>query len=656
MSPTVARPLLLLAALLATLAGPSVALAATPAPTALPTLSGTTRAGQTLTTTDGTWSGGGTMSYTRRWQRCDSAGNNCALIAGASAKTYVLQDADAGGTVRSLITAQNVDGAGPATPSAPSDPIAPRAIPANSPGDPLTVTGTPRDLQTLTIDPGTWTGTATISYAYRWYRCTGGTCTQISGKTAATYVVQSADVGSTIRGEVTATNPDGSAVASADTATVAPAAPQNLTVPPLTGTAREGQTLTSNANGTWAGTPTITYARAWDRCDASGLSCTTIPGQTATTYKLTPADVGFTVRARVTGTNGVGSTPAQSSASAVVAPLAPPVSTGAPLISGQVVDGQTLSVSTGTWTGVAPITYAYQWRRCDGFGTCTPIAAATKTTYVLTSGDVGYTIDAIVTATNADGTDSEPAPATVQVAPAPPVATAAPVVTGSAKEGMLLTSSTGTWKGTPDITYAYQWQSCVSGVCTSIPGATGVSYRLTVDEVGKNVRVLVTASNGGGSVSQPSATTASVTAAPPTNVDLPSVSGPLMRDGQIVTANRGTWAGTATIVFNHQWMRCTAAGASCVAISGEVGPTYQLRSADVGSTVRLRVFAANGQGTVTADSNPTPVIAFAPPSAAAGTPTVTGAPIDGTTLTAGGAWNGTPPIALTYLWERCDQL
>lgn len=657
MSPTVVRPLLLLAALLATLAGPSVAQAATPAPTALPTLSGTTRAGQTLTTTDGTWSGGGTMSYTRRWQRCDNAGANCTLIPGASAKTYVLQDADAGGTVRSLITAQNVDGTGPATASAPSDPIAPRQIPVNSPGDVMTVTGTPRDLQTLTIVPGTWTGTAPIAYTYRWYRCSGGgSCTVISGKTVAQYVVQSADVGFTIRGEVTATNPDGSAVASADTATVTGAAPANTTPPPLSGTAREGQTLTSNANGTWTGTPNVSFTRAWDRCDTAGAACVTIPGQTATTYRLTGADVGSTIRARVTGTNGVGSSSAQSAASAVVAPLAPPSSSGAPLITGQVVDGQTLTVGTGTWSGVTPMTYAYQWRRCDGLGTCTPITGATKQTYALTSGDVGYTIDAIVTATNADGSDSEPAPPTVQVAPAPPVATAAPVVTGSAKEGVLLTSSTGTWKGTPDITYAYQWQSCVSGTCANIAGATGASYRLTGDEVGENVRVLVTATNGGGSVAQPSATTAAVTAAPPTNVDLPSVAGPLMRDGQIVNANRGTWAGTATIVYNHQWMRCTAAGASCVAISGEVGPTYRLRSADVGSTVRLRVFAANGQGTVTADSPATPVIAFAPPSADAGTPTVTGSPIDGTTLTAGGTWSGTPPIALTYLWERCDAL
>jgi hypothetical protein len=90
-----------------------------------------------------------------------------------------------------------------------------------------TVTGTPQENATLTAQEGTWTGDPT-SYAYVWGRCdaNGDNCTAIAGAAAKTYVVQSADVGSTIRVTVTATNADGSGSAtSAPTAVIASTAP-----------------------------------------------------------------------------------------------------------------------------------------------------------------------------------------------------------------------------------------------------------------------------------------------------------------------------------------------------------------------------------------------------------------------------------------------
>ncbi len=92
---------------------------------------------------------------------------------------------------------------------------------------PPTVTGTPSQGQTLSAQPGTWTGVQPITYTYRWRRCdTGGAnCADIAGAAAQTYVLAAGDVGSTIRIAVTATNADGSSSApSASTAvvTVAP--------------------------------------------------------------------------------------------------------------------------------------------------------------------------------------------------------------------------------------------------------------------------------------------------------------------------------------------------------------------------------------------------------------------------------------------------
>lgn len=80
---------------------------------------------------------------------------------------------------------------------------------------------------------------------------------------------------------------------------------------------------------------------------------------------------------------------------------APPSNTAAPLISGTQVVGSTLTTTTGTWIGSAPITYTYQWYRGAAL-----ITGATSNTYVLVQADAGNTSDITckVTATNSKGT------------------------------------------------------------------------------------------------------------------------------------------------------------------------------------------------------------------------------------------------------------
>jgi hypothetical protein len=70
----------------------------------------------------------------------------------------------------------------------------------------------------------------------------------------------------------------------------------------------------------------------------------------------------------------------------------------APKISGTARDAQTLTSTTGTWSG-SPTSYARQWMRCDGSGAnCAAIAGATATTYALTSADVTKRISVQITA------------------------------------------------------------------------------------------------------------------------------------------------------------------------------------------------------------------------------------------------------------------
>jgi hypothetical protein len=94
----------------------------------------------------------------------------------------------------------------------------------------------------------------------------------------------------------------------------------------------------------------------------------------------------------------------------------PPVNTSPPIISGTPQDGQTLTASTGSWSGTQPITYGYQWQRCDSGGAnCVAIAGATGPTYLATSADVGRTLRVVVTATNSAGSAGATSAATTVV-------------------------------------------------------------------------------------------------------------------------------------------------------------------------------------------------------------------------------------------------
>jgi hypothetical protein len=86
-----------------------------PANTSAPTISGSTAVGATLTASPGSWSGTQPISYAYQWRRCDPAGGSCADVAGATAQTYALGDADAGATMRVSVTGSNTAGSATAT-------------------------------------------------------------------------------------------------------------------------------------------------------------------------------------------------------------------------------------------------------------------------------------------------------------------------------------------------------------------------------------------------------------------------------------------------------------------------------------------------------------------------------------------------------------
>jgi hypothetical protein len=80
---------------------------------------------------------------------------------------------------------------------------------------------------------------------------------------------------------------------------------------------RVGDELAMPNNGTWAG-PNITYAAAWQQCDASGTSCVQIPGAANLSYTSTAGDIGRRLRYSVTATNPADSVTVTSPLSGIV--------------------------------------------------------------------------------------------------------------------------------------------------------------------------------------------------------------------------------------------------------------------------------------------------------------------------------------------------
>jgi hypothetical protein len=409
----------------------------------------------------------------------------------------------------------------PPPPTPPGEVSEPPPAPANTSAP--VIAGSPVEGQMLSATPGSWSGSPT-SFAYRWQDCNalGEGCLDIPAASGPSYTLALGDVGQTVRAVVTAMNAGGSAEAASSASALVeapppppPSPPVNTVAPALSGSAVEGQTLRATA-GSWSGSPT-SFAYQWQDCNALGAACAAISGATSASYVLLGADVGHTVRVVVTAINAGGSAEAASSASALVEappppPPPPPVNTAAPAVTGSAVEGQTLSATAGSWSG-SPSSFAYQWQDCNSLGAaCANVAGATASTYKLLAADVGHTLRAVVTATNAGGSTPASSATTALVLPLAPGNTAPPAVSGSAVEGQTLSATAGSWSGSPN-SFAYQWQDCnaLGAACIAISGATSASYKLGSGDVGHTLRTVVTATNAGGSTPASSSATAVVT-------------------------------------------------------------------------------------------------------------------------------------------------
>jgi hypothetical protein len=283
-----------------------------------PTMSGTSRTGNTLTVSAGSWTNT-PASYTYRWLVSDDGSTGWSVASGVTGTTdaYLVPDAYAGKYLQARVIAHN---GSTWSDAAYTDSVWVPAPPANTVVP--AVTGTVRVGVSLSADSGTWTypPTDASGYVYEWQVSTNGTDWAAAlgdGGDSSEYDVDLTDDNQFLRVKVTATNDGGSTIAYSDaTSLVDILAPTSSAEPQVTGTIEIGRTLTASS-GTWD--YATDYAYAW-QSSADGSTWETAPGEGAasSTYTVAAADAGRYLRVGVTGSNRNGSLLASSASSARV--------------------------------------------------------------------------------------------------------------------------------------------------------------------------------------------------------------------------------------------------------------------------------------------------------------------------------------------------
>ena len=600
------------------------------APTGAPTISGTPQVGQTLTADTsaiGDPDGLENVSYRYQWISSktvidDVTGTSNILtsdVPGATNSTYTLAPADEGFTFQVKVSfTDDADYVESLTSEAT---VAVAPPPNTEPTGLPAATGTPQVGETLAADTSSIDdadGLTKVSYSYQWIRSDNGADTDIAGETDSTYTLVLADLGKTIKVQVSFTDDADNDETLTSEATVAvaatvPSAPQSLTV--TSGSQIQELDASWQAPSSNGGSAITGYKVQWKESTDSWDTAADVSEatETGTTHTITGLTGGVEYAVRVIASNDVGDGPASTEVGGVSEQTVEPENTaptGLPSISGTPQVDQSLTASTSNIDdedGLANVSYRYQWSAGGS-----DIEGATGSTYTLTYSEQGQTIQVRVTFTDdANNEETLTSQATVAVAAAPNrEATGKPTIGGAPQVDQTLTADTSNISdldGTTNATFAYQWR----GGGLTIIGATGSSYTLTASDQGKTITVRVRFTDDRNNIeSRTSVATVAVAAAPNTApTGLPTITGTPQVE-QTLTADTSGIAdadGLTNVSYSYQWL----AGGS--EISGATGSSYTLTSSEQGQTVQVRVsFTDDADNTESLTSVATETVAQAP--------------------------------------------
>ena len=683
--------------------------------------------GETVTTTDGVWSGYPSPTFTYAWYRCTTevVSARTSIPAGCvstgafdTTNAHYLNTNDPGSFVAVYVTATNRVGS-----SSMLTASTPKVFSVPTSNATVQISGNPWVGRQLSVTGATFDAVPAATNSFQWYSCASihppgldavpDDCFGISGASGATgvgdrFTVTSNEDGTYLMVAVFASNEAGSGMALSSAATLVKTIPSHTESPHIEGSATFGSTL-SAIDGIWTGTAPLSYARQWMRCTAavanpgdsapvtgSGAAvCSPISTATGSTYVVGTADLGKYVVLKVTASNGTEDVSTYSASTTVLSSL-PSYTTGmsvridSPSTDGAPRAGQTVTALPGSWSGIPAPTYTYAWYTCPTSraaasqsiaGTCALVGGATGASLPLTREMVGKYPVAKVTGTNPAGNDWRYSPSTTTPVQTAPLATSNPTVSGKGFVGTTATATAGVWNASPTATTAFSWWQCTGLIadatlsqpsgCTPIDGANTRTLSLTAAFRDKYIAVMITATNTAGTTKLWSQTLGPVVDGPVVQT-APVISSTPKADptsGGTVSVGHGTWLGTPTPLAaddSYQWYSCDApvaasstgdVPAGCSALLGEIYSTYSVSSSDVNYALLVKVTASNSHGTNYVFTKSTALVSIAPfLDLASGDayPTITDAHFVGDPITAtAGIWSGTPAPDLTYQWMSC---
>ena len=258
---------------------------------------------------------------------------------------------------------------------------------------------------------------------------------------------------------------------------------------------------------------------------------------------------------------------------------------GALTVSGTPAQGETLTADTSAISDEDGVgTISYQWYR-DG----ELITGEASSELALTQADVGSAISADISYVDGSGaTETFQSASTAAVSNTNDVPTGAPVITGTFSQDRELSvdiSSIADADGLGD--FSYQWNR--DGA--AIEGATAATYTLSEADVGANISVTVSYTDGyGAAESVVSAETADISKANDAPTGSLVISG-AAAEGETLTLDTSSIADVDGVgAFTYIWLKDGAV------LTGQIGATYTLTQADVGSVFLASVSYTDGLG------------------------------------------------------------
>jgi hypothetical protein len=444
---------------------------------------------------------------------------------------------------------------------------------------------------TLIINTGSW-NTVSTTFNIQWFTCSSSiatSCSAIAGRTTSSYVITSADLTKYLRASVTALDATGGATVFTSLVGPVVSTPQVSVLPVISGIATPGSVLTAT-RGAWSGAALSGDQYQWLRCSSLDTSnCTVISTGVINTYTVQNLDTGFRIGVNVTVKDVSNKVSGSAKSLTTQAVLGSPTVSTVPKFTSNLYVGGLATLDRGTWSTAGNTNYIYQWQRCSSqiITACVNITGATAATYLVTSSELNQFLRVAITAINEVGGStvysgfSEPIAAT-----APPVNTSAPLVSGSPFETSTMTLiSKGQWSGVVETQLLTQWQICTNAIsCVDISTATSTTYVATSSDVGKSIRVKITAPYSQKNVEAFSNQTSLIKKAH-TNVFEPTLLS-YADIGDTIDIFQGAWEGLLITKLSYIWQRCSSLS-SCKNITGATSNTYKPTTSDRGYSLRV---------------------------------------------------------------------